>query len=203
MIGTCRAIDGHGHQYGWSAPTGRRARLGTIALLVVITGPIASGKSTVARLLAAEFRRAGRCVATVDIDDTVEMIGGFGTITDERFRQVQRVHGKLVASWLCQGIDVIAHGPFYEPREIDALLEALPHGTNPNWLVLDTTYELALDRVQADPNRDLSKDPAILRLAYDRAEALRPGLPPNRWTYDTSEVTGEQIAADVAGSLME
>ncbi|MBK6970034.1 MAG: hypothetical protein IPH29_13245 [Candidatus Microthrix sp.] len=160
VIGTCRAIDGHGHQYGWSAPTGRRARLGTIALLVVITGPIASGKSTVARLLQRR-RGGGLCPA-------------------------------------CQG-----RGPFYEPREIDALLEALPHGTNPNWLVLDTTYELALDRVQADPNRDLSKDPAILRLAYDRAEALRPGLPPNRWTYDTSEVTGEQIAADVAGSLME
>ncbi|MBK9561391.1 MAG: hypothetical protein IPO44_18120 [Candidatus Microthrix sp.] len=108
-------------------------------------------------------------MATVDIDDTVEMIGGFGTITDERFRQVQRVHGKLVASWLCQGM-------------------------TPPTSSLSTGFR---------PIRTETQDPAILRLAYDRAEALRPGLPPVRWTYDTSEVTGEQIAADVAGSLME
>ena len=30
-----------------------------------------------------------------------------------------------------------------------------------------------------------------MRLTYDRAEALRPGLPPVRWTYDTTEVGGE------------
>ncbi|MFZ1438643.1 MAG: hypothetical protein WAX12_04085 [Candidatus Microthrix subdominans] len=40
-------------------------------------------------------------------------------------------------------------------------------------------------------SRPSPKDPAILRLAYDRAEALRPGLPPVRWTYDTTEVGGE------------
>ena len=37
--------------------------------LVVIIGPIASGKSTVAEELGGQFRQAGRAVAVLDLDD--------------------------------------------------------------------------------------------------------------------------------------
>lgn len=47
-----------------------------MAGLVIIVGPIASGKSTVANGVATELRESGEAVAVVDLDDVVEMIGG-------------------------------------------------------------------------------------------------------------------------------
>jgi hypothetical protein len=79
--------------------------------LVVIVGPIASGKSTVAGALGRRFMAAGRAVAVLDLDDVVDTIGGFGDLTPQRFRQAQVVHGQLVGAWLRQSFDVIAHGP--------------------------------------------------------------------------------------------
>ncbi len=71
--------------------------------LVVIVGPTASGKSTTARALGDRFRAAGRPVAVLDLDELVETIGGFVGLTDERFRQAQKVFGQLVGPWLDRG----------------------------------------------------------------------------------------------------
>jgi hypothetical protein len=80
--------------------------------LIVIVGPIASGKSTIACELGVRFRAADRPVAVLDLDHVVATVGGFAGITAERFRQAQVVYGDLVGSWLRRGFDVIAHGPF-------------------------------------------------------------------------------------------
>lgn len=138
----------------------------------------------------------------VDVDDVVEMVGGFTSITETSFRQAQEVHGQMVASWLSHGIDVIAHGPFFDTAEQDALLAEIPTRITPQWLVLSASYEVALERVSADPSRGLSSDPAILRLAHDRAETLLPTLPPSRWTYDTAITACDQIVSEVASSLL-
>jgi hypothetical protein len=74
--------------------------------LVVIVGPIASGKSTVAGALGRRFMAAGRAVAVLDLDDVVDTIGGFGDLTPQRFRQAQVVYGQLVGAWLRQSFDV-------------------------------------------------------------------------------------------------
>src|SRR5829696_8664991 len=85
--------------------------------LIVIVGPIASGKSTIAYELGSRFRAAGRAVAVLDLDDVVDTIGGFAGLTSERFRQAQLVYGDLVGAWLRQRLDVVAYGPFFEPEE--------------------------------------------------------------------------------------
>jgi hypothetical protein len=46
-----------------------------VSELVVIIGPIASGKSRVADALGDRFREAGRAVAVFDLDDVVDTIG--------------------------------------------------------------------------------------------------------------------------------
>jgi adenylylsulfate kinase-like enzyme len=86
-----------------------------VALLVVIVGPIASGKSTVASSLAARLRHVGWRVAELDLDDVVEASGTWTDMSPERFRKSQIVFGQLVAAWLAQGFYVIAHGPLFEP----------------------------------------------------------------------------------------
>jgi hypothetical protein len=48
----------------------------------------------------------------------------------------------------------------------------------------------------------VSRDPAFLRAAYDRAEALLPGLPPAAWTFDTTTWSSQQIVDALAAELL-
>lgn len=77
------------------------------------------------------------------------------------------MNGELVGAWLRQRVDVIAHGPFFQRQEDEALLHAVPDGIEPRRVQLLATYEAA---------RDLSKDPGLLRLTYDRVESLLPTI---------------------------
>src|SRR4051812_32807299 len=140
--------------------------------VVTIVGPIASGKSTVARFLGERLRRDGLEVAVADLDDVVEAVGGFDRLTPARFRSAQLVLGDLVGAWLERGINVIAHGPFFHRDEEDAVLHAVPRDVGVHRVRLLTTYDVALQRVSTDPDRRLSKDPDLLRATYDRAAAL-------------------------------
>lgn len=109
--------------------------------------------------------------------NVVDAIGGFGDdLTPERFQQAQVVNGELVGAWLRQRVDVIAHGPFFQRQEDEALLHAVPDGIEPRRVQLLATYEAALERVADDPARDLSKVPGLLRLTYDRVESLLPTI---------------------------
>jgi hypothetical protein len=171
--------------------------------LVVIVGPIASGKSTVAIALGDRFRRAGRAVAVLDLDDFVDTIGGFAELAPQHFRQAQGVFGQLVGAWLREGFDVIAHGPFLQTEEQAALLHALPEGIEPRRVQLLATYEVALERVAADPNRKFSKHPEILGRAYDRVESLLPMMPASDWTFDSTVTSSHEIVDVLAGSILD
>jgi hypothetical protein len=170
--------------------------------LVVIIGPIASGKSTVANALGARFRAAGRAAAVLDLDDFVDTIGGFSGLRGEHFRQAQVVYGQLVGAWLGQGFDVIAHGPFFQSHEQAALLHAVRDGIRPRRVQLLATYEIALNRVAADTDRKLSKDPELLRLAYNRVESLLATMPRCDWMFDSTITSCEQIVDELAAQML-
>lgn len=169
--------------------------------LTVIVGPIASGKSTIASELGHRLRATGRPVAVLDLDDVVETIGGFAGLTSERFRHAQLVYGELVGAWLRRTFDVIAHGPFFDREEERALLHAIPADVTPRRVQLLTTYEAALERTAVDPRRTLSKDPQLLRRAYDRVEALRPTMAPSDWTFDTTTQSPTEIVDSLVAAL--
>jgi len=138
----------------------------------------------------------------VDLDDVVATIGGFGGLSPERFRDAQVVYGELVGAWLRRGIDVIAHGPVFEPAEERAVLHAMPAGIVPRRVRLSATYQAALERAGRDPGRGVSKDPRFLRAAYARAESLLPGLPPADWTFDTTALAPREIVDSLAAELL-
>jgi shikimate kinase len=173
-----------------------------VATLVVIVGPIASGKSTVAVGLGERLRASGRRTAVLDLDEVVETIGGFVGLSGERFRQAQMVFGTLVGAWLDQGFDVIAHGPFFHRDEDIALLHALPDGVMPRRVLLHTTFPVALERVQADPERLLSSYPDFLEATYRRADELLPMMPPSDWTFDTTATDAQAIVDELAEALL-
>jgi hypothetical protein len=170
--------------------------------LVVVIGPIASGKSTVANALGARFRAAGRATAVLDLDDFVDTIGGFSGLPGEHFRAAQVVYGQLVGAWLDQGFDVIAHGPFFQSYEQQALVHALPAGIQPRRVQLLCSYEVALKRVATDPDRSLSKDPELLRRTYDRVESLVATMPRSEWTFDSTLTSCDEIVDELAAQLL-
>ena len=169
--------------------------------LVVIVGPIASGKSTVAAALGERLRAAGRPTAVSDLDDLVDTIGGFAGLPADRFRLAQQVFGRLVGAWLAHGVDVVAHGPFLAPEEDAALLHDVPTGVAPRRVLLRTTLATALERARDDPDRVLSSHPGILAATYERFERLLPTMPPCEWTFDTTTTDVPTIVDELTRGL--
>jgi adenylylsulfate kinase-like enzyme len=60
-----------------------RPVLQTQRMVIVITGPIASGKSTVARALARELERVDVHSAVIDLDHVYDMLVANGSISDD------------------------------------------------------------------------------------------------------------------------
>lgn len=179
------------------------AHKGYSPTLVLIVGPIASGKSSVARELADRFRKAGRPAATVDLDDVVAMMGGFAGLSEERFRQAQTVFGQLVGAWLREGIDVIAHGPLFQPHEDLALTSGLPQGVAPRRVLLQASYATAVERVRGDSARTLSRDLDLLRRTYTRVDELLPTMPASEWVFDTDSTDLQTIVDQLAQELVD
>jgi chloramphenicol 3-O-phosphotransferase len=171
-----------------------------VTQLVVITGPIASGKSTLAAALWSLLSQRGFSAAITDLDDVVfSHNDGFD---DAPWTRGRAVHGELVAAWLRSGVDVVlVHGPFYTPEEIAPLLTPLPAGVTPRWVLLLVGYDLALERVTADLTRAGSRNPDFLRYTHTRFAELLPGLPDAEWTFDTAVTPVDEIAAAIADSL--
>lgn len=170
--------------------------------LVVIVGPIASGKSTIARALGAELRAKGRRVAVLDLDDMIDSIGGFVDLEPEQFHRAQLVLGQLVGSWLYHRFDVIVHGPFFSPEENWALTHALGAHTHPRRVLLRIDLAVAIDRVGSDPDRMLARYSEVLEATYARFDELRSALPPSEWTFDTSRESVGHIVQSLTESLL-
>lgn len=170
-----------------------------MAHLVVITGPIASGKSTVADRLAEHVRATGGSAVAVDLDDVVATLRAPASDFEQSWRRARAVHGALVAAWLHAGVDVvIAHGPFAAPEEVAALVDRVPPTVIPRWALLMAPYPVALERVTGDPQRVLSRDPDFLRYTHERFRSLLPDLPACEWTFDTTAMSADDIVQVLA-----
>jgi shikimate kinase len=170
---------------------------GLAARLLVLTGPIASGKSTVAARLTERLVAAGRTVACTDLDDVARLAHAPGGLSVEHWAQAHLTHGALVGALLRQPFDlVIAHGPIYSAQETAAVLAHLPLGTPVRWVLLTCTLDTAQERVSDDPERGLSRDPAFLRRTHDRFWTLRPEIAADL-VADTGTTSVEEVCLRV------
>lgn len=122
--------------------------------LITITGPIASGKNTVAELLVERCASSGRTSVVVDVDDVAAMVGRPGAAAAGLWFAAHKAHGALVAQWLRSDVDVvIAVGPIYTRAEQDALFGVLPSEIRPCRVLIDAPLSATWERVSADNRR--------------------------------------------------
>ena len=177
---------------------GRAVRIAVV--LLVVTGPIASGKSTLARAVAREFVVRGAKAAAVDLDLVYEMLDpAHGPKADAAtWRQARRIAARLAAAFLAEGVGVVVEGEFLTPAQRSDFNDALPDGVEPRFVTLSVSYDLALQRVANDPTRGVSRDPAFLCDHYEAAAQAVREVPRTDLALDTGAIGVAEAARIVA-----
>lgn len=171
--------------------------------LVVVIGPIASGKSGVSSRVTEILSEAGLAVACADVDDVADMLHA-ARGKDRHWPDAHLAHGMLVHGLLQTTVDVVvAHGPIYTREETDALMDQVPSGTPMVRVLLQSTLETALLRVGQEPGRGASSDPDFLRDTYERFDALLPQLDRCDLAFDTVTEPIDSIAAQIADHVLQ
>jgi hypothetical protein len=180
-----------------------------VPALLVVTGPIGAGKSTVSPLVGRLLSEVGVDACVVDLDDvefmqhtTVLDVGAWWA------RGVQ-AHASLVAKWFALGVDVVvAHGPLVADGapgyDVGPLLRAVPGHVQISHALLRVPIEVAVERVRSDSTRSpsaISRHEDWLRGAHQRFAAAVASAPRFRWEFDTVESSADEIAAVIVSQL--
>ena len=172
-----------------------------LASLVVVVGPIASGKSSVATRAAELLLARGMRSAVVDLDDVAECLIAPPAEWESTWRRARQVHDELVAAFRRSGVDhVIAHGSFFYADEPAAASGV--RADDALRVLLSVPYEVALERAKQDPDRGISKDPNFLRWTHERFAERAPSLPAFELRFDTTVTSAEEIAEAIVTRLV-
>ena len=175
-------------------------------LLIVLNGPIGSGKSTVGVALAGLLEASGHRAATIDLDEVWAMVdhqrprrGGV-----PEWSLARRGVAALADTFFADGTDVvIAEGPFYTTAERAQMLDGLRTGADVRYVTLRVSFDEALRRANADPDprRSISRQRDWLRKQHDQAEALFPPLRKTDLIVETDGTTAAVVAGRIAAGL--
>lgn len=169
--------------------------------LIVIAGPIGAGKSTAAAAIGKRLVDEGIAAAVVDLDDVAFMQRGDVGV-DEFWRRGATATCALIRSWFDSGCElVVTHGPFFESGGYALLREAMPRDVATVHVLLRVPVSVALQRVEKDSTRGLSRDPAFLRSTHLRFAELEHTLPPPHVVIDTAEVDVDAVVTGVIDAL--
>src|SRR3972149_10379703 len=150
--------------------------------LVVITRPIASGKTTVARRRADVVRKRGQPAASIDIDELVEMIAGadWSLVRPEDRDLSCEVAAAIAERLFDSGVSVVVvAGSTLSSREWDQLLRHLVAKPDTLFVLLRVSLGESVRRAQGDPTRVSTKDPNFVSRLYSRidwADVPRPDI---------------------------
>ncbi len=174
-------------------------------LLIIITGPVGAGKSTTSSALARALRRPDFDIAVIDLDQMylfVRQQDGYGEPT--AWARARRGAAALVNALLDTDMSmVIVEGEFFNAEELGALTGPIHAHIVRYFFTLSLSYEHALKRVQADPTRGASKDPAFLKsLHEDFAQAL-PFLKAASIVIDTDHLTQDEVITRLIDVMSE
>ena len=169
-------------------------------LVIVIGGPIASGKSTLATSLARAFETQGSAVATIDLDLIYEMLEHTRAPKSNEaiWSSARRMAGALTAAFLEDGFDVaIAEGDFLDDSARQEFVSRLRSDVAVRFVTLRVDLATALLRVEQDPMRGLSRDESFLTLHYEELAKTLRHRPAHDLCLDTGALTVEQAAETI------
>jgi shikimate kinase len=165
-------------------------------LVVVISGPIASGKSTLSRSVATRLRETEAVEGTVvDLDLVYEMLDPQRRPKNDPvlWSAARRVAGRLATALLAERRPVVAEGDFAGAGALAEFVAELPHDVRPQLVLLHLDFPTAFERAAADPTRGLSRDREFLSrhysdfaCAWNQSDALH---------LDTGQVTVDEAAS--------
>jgi shikimate kinase len=170
--------------------------------LIVISGPIASGKTTTGQAVAAWARERGLSAAAIDMDEVVEMVMGpmWQAWKMTHWRQALAMTGALIDRLTELEVDVVTlAGAFFDLDERKNLCETLKSSPAIRFVTLDASLEETIRRCAADDTRVVTKDPAFVRRIYSTINwktLPREDLLLSTEKLSTDEVV-EAIVADV------
>ena len=169
-------------------------------MVIVISGPIASGKSTVAQELAQELERAHLRVAVIDLDLVHERLTtNEPTSSNATWALARRAAAELVNTFLNDGLAVVVvEGSFNTPDSRGELTQQLSTGDSPLYVTLRVSYDEALRRAQGDPTRGRSRDPAFLGPYFAAVEHALATVPASDLVIDTEQIPPAAAAAAIA-----
>lgn len=168
------------------------------AVLVLIAGPIAAGKSAVSRRLAEDLRRAGRQIALVELD----ALAGMARPTLPDWADAHRIFALVTGQWLRAGLDTVIAESVSGRQELDQVLQDVPAGTPVLTVVVECPADIALERALADPTRGISRDPGFLREAHARW-ALEREMISADVVLETGVTSLEESVSRIQAALME
>ncbi len=161
-------------------------------VLVVIAGPQASGKSTIATALGAALRERGERVAVVELDALAAM----ALPTLPSWDAAHHVFETVTGLWARTDLTwVVAEGSGSR-GEVERLLKQAPPGAVTTTVAVTATFETAFARARIDPTRGISKDHDFLRGVYDRWPDELAGIAPDV-LLDTDRLDVDQCVARI------
>src|SRR5690348_451067 len=135
----------------------------TASRVLIISGPIGSGKSTAARTLAADVRASGSTAAVVELDRMYMMLDEGPIMGDLQIsRRARRAAAALVDHYVLDTIElIIAEGDFWIASQRDEFTSRLSSGVAPIFVTLRVSVDEALRRVQLDTSRRFAGIPEV------------------------------------------
>jgi shikimate kinase len=167
--------------------------------LVLLTGPIASGKTTAALGLAAKARDIGLRAAAIDMDVMVEMLAGtdWSLITPRDRSSGQRIAASTIDRLIEEGAKVVAAaGSTVSRYEWDDVLARMRSEVSKTFVLLEVSLEESIRRAHADTTRGATRDPAVVTRMY--AENARKSIRPYDLTVLTDGQTPNAVASTIA-----
>ena len=173
-------------------------------VVIVITGPIASGKSTVARELARQLELNDVRAEVIDLDRVHDRLTANGSTGDDSTWTLARHEtGSVANAFLKEGVAVvIAEGSFNVPSDRAALVQHLLPSSGLVFVTLQVSFEEALRRAQGDPTRGRSRDREFLASHFAARHDVLTAVPATDIVVDTERTTPTAAAEKIARSLV-
>ena len=175
------------------------------SVVVLVGGPIASGKSTVARATARAFEQRGVSAAAIDLDLIYEMLGPREASKDDpkTWARARRCAAALTEALLADGVGaVVVEGDVLRDDERLEFVSALRSPSRTQSVTLRISFDVALDRVHRDPSRRLSRDPDFLARHYEELRETLAERPQTDVVIDTGVVGVDEAADAIVDSAL-